>query len=59
MRIQTRERILGVFLFSDFENVYKREKIISQKLKNRSNQLSVFFFIKNENKGIFVQNNFS
>ena len=25
MRIEIRERILDVFLFSDFENVYERE----------------------------------
>ena len=44
MRIETSERILGVLLFSDFENVYEKKKILSQKLKNWSNQLSAFFF---------------
>ena len=29
-KIKTRERILKVFLFSDFENVYEREKIKSE-----------------------------
>ena len=45
MRIETRERILRVFLFSDFENVYERENVYEKNFK--IGQINYQFFYQN------------